>query len=168
MKQLLMAAVFLGAAMLSAEDVVLKTWDLSKGGQCSLHKEKGVEMKTGFANGAYRIEVLKNTEKKPPYNIQFWCNSSQLKAEVKYRVDFTVKASKDAKITGAVMLTGKPWTRVVGKDILLKAGEPAKVALEFSLKGDVSATYRTPCIFFGEAEPGTVFEVSDIKLVEVK
>jgi len=168
MKKFLMAAVLLCAAVLSAEDVVLKTWDLSKGGQCFLHREKGVEAKGGFADGAYRIEVLKNTDKKTSNNIQFWCNSNQLKAEAKYRVDVTVKSSKDVKISCAVMLTGKPWTRVVGKDVLLKAGEATTVALEFSLKGDTSATYRTPGLFFGEAEPGTVFEVSDIKLVEVK
>ena len=168
MKKFLMAAVLLGAAMLAAEDVTLKTWDLSKGGQAFLHREKGVEAKGGFADGVYRVEVLKNLDKRTGNNVQFWCNSNQLKAGVKYRVDFTVKSSRDVKIAGTVMLTGKPWTRVVGKDVSLKAGEAAKVALEFSLKGDASATYRTPGFFFGEAEPGTVFEVSDIKLVEVK
>jgi len=164
---LMMAAVLLGAAMLTAEDTVLNTWDLAKG-QCSLHREKGVEVKAGFANGAYRIEVLKNLDKKAGHNIQFWCNSNQLKAGVKYRVDFTVKSSADAKITGTVMLTGKPWNRVVGKDVSLKAGEAAKLSLEFSLKEDATAAYRTPGLFFGEAAPGTVFEISDIKLVEVK
>lgn len=167
MKTILMMAVFLGAAVLAAEDVVLNTWDLAKG-QVALHREKGVEVKNGFANGAYRVEVLKNLDKKTGNNIQFWCNSNQLKAGVKYRVDFTVKSSADAKITGTVMLTNKPWTRVVGKDISLKAGEAAKVALEFSLKQDATAAYRTPGLFLGEAAPGTVFEISDIKLVEVK
>ena len=167
MKKVLMMAVLLGAAVLAAEDVVLNTWDLAKG-QCALHREKGVEVKNGFANGAYRVEVLKNLDKKTGNNIQFWCNSNQLKAGVKYRVDFTVKSSADAKITGTVMLTNKPWTRVVGKDISLKAGEAAKVALEFSLKQDATAAYRTPGLFLGGADPGTVFEISDIKLVEVK
>ncbi len=168
MKKLLMAAVLLGAAMLAAEDTVLKTWDLSQGGQSSLYKEKGVDAKGGFADGAYRVEVLRNLDKKSGNNIQFWCNSNQLKAGVKYRVDFTVKASKDAKVTCMVMLTAKPWTRVTGKEVSLKAGEAANVALEFTLKGDASATYRTPGLFLGEAEPGTVFEISEIKLVEVK
>lgn len=168
MKKLLMAAVLLSAALLTAEDVVLKTWDLSKGGQALLHREKGVEAKGGFADGVYRVEVLKNLDKRTGNNVQFWCNSNQLKADVKYRVDFTVKASKDAKVPCSVMLTSKPWSRVVGKDVLLKAGEAAKVALEFTLKGDTSATYRTPGLFLGEAAPGTVFEISDIKLVEVK
>lgn len=166
-KILMMAAVFLGAAVLTAGDTVLNTWDLAKG-QCALHREKGVEVKAGFANGAYRVEVLKNLDKKTGNNIQFWCNSNQLKGGVKYRVDFTVKSSADAKITGTVMLTDRPWTRVVGKDISLKAGEAAKVALEFSLKQDATTAYRTPGLFLGEAAPGTVFEISDIKLVEVK
>lgn len=167
MKAILMMAVLLGAAMLTAEDVVLNTWDLAKG-QCALHREKGVEAKSGFADGAYRVEVLKNLDKKTGNNIQFWCNSNQLKAGVKYRVDFTVKSSADAKITGTVMLTNKPWTRVVGKNVSLKAGEAAELSLEFSLKEDATSAYRTPGLFLGEADPGTVFEISDIKLVEVK
>lgn len=167
MKAILMMAVLLGAAVLAAEDVVLNTWDLAKG-QGALHREKGVEVKSGFADGAYRVEVLKNLDKRTGNNIQFWCSSNQLKAGVKYRVDFTVKSSADAKITGTVMLINKPWTRVVGKDVSLKAGEAAKVALEFSLKQDATAAYRTPGLFLGEAAPGTVFEISDIKLVEVK
>lgn len=167
MKAILMMAVLLGAAVLTAEDVVLNTWDLSKG-QCALHREKGVEAKSGFADGAYRVEVLKNLDKKTGNNIQFWCNSNQLKAGVKYRVDFTVKSSADAKITGTVMLTNKPWTRVVGKNVSLKAGEAAELSLEFSLKEDATSGYRTPGLFLGEADPGTVFEISDIKLLEVK
>lgn len=167
MKAILMMAVLLGAAVLTAEDVVLNTWDLAKG-QCALHREKGVEAKSGFADGAYRVEVLKNLDKKTGNNIQFWCNSNQLKAGVKYRVDFTVKSSADAKITGTVMLTNKPWTRVVGKNVSLKAGEAAELSLEFSLKEDATSAYRTPGLFLGEADPGTVFEISDIKLVEVK
>ncbi len=167
MKKVLMMAVLLGAAVLAAEDVVLKTWDLAKG-QGALHREKGVEVKSGFADGVYRVEVLKNLDKRAGNNIQFWCSSNQLKAGVKYRVDFTVKSSADAKITGTVMLTNKPWTRVVGKDVSLKAGEAAKVALEFSLKQDATAAYRTPGLFLGDAATGTVFEISDVKLVEVK
>lgn len=167
MKAILMMAVLLGAAVLTAEDVVLNTWDLAKG-QCALHREKGVEAKSGFADGAYRVEVLKNLDKKTGNNIQFWCNSNQLKAGVKYRVDFTVKSSADAKITGTVMLTNKPWTRVVGKNVSLKAGEAAELSLEFSLKEDATSAYRTPGLFLGEADPGIVFEISDIKLVEVK
>lgn len=168
MKKVLMMAVLLGAAVLAAEDVVLNTWDLAKGGQSFLHREKGVEAKSGFADGAYRIEVLKNLDKKAGNNIQFWCNSNQLKAGVKYRVDMTVKSSADVKITYSVMLTGRPWTGVVGKNVSLEAGEAAKLALEFSLKEDATTAYRTPGLFLGEAAPGTVFEISGIKLVEVK
>lgn len=167
-KFLMMAAVLLGAAVLSAEDTVLKTWDLSKSGESFLHREKGVETKNGFSNGAYRIEVLKNLDKRGSNGIQFWCNSSQLKAGVKYRVEATVKAGSDAKIAYTVMLTGRPWSKVAGKDIQLKAGEAANLALDFSLKENASAPYRTPGFFFGLAAPGTVFEISGVKLLEIK
>jgi len=167
MKKFLMLAAILCTAALTAGDTVLNTWDFSKQGP-SLYRIKAITTKSSVLNGIYKLEVVKNIDqKKGEANIQFWCSSKGLKGG-NYRVDFTIKASKDANVSCAVMLTQKPWTHIVGRALKLTADKADRVSLAFSMKENSKAVYRTPGLFLGKAESGTVFEISDVKLVEVK
>jgi len=168
MKKFLMLTAILCTAALTAGDTVLNTWNFAKQGP-SLYRIKAITTKSSVVNGTYKLEVVKNIDqKKNSANIQLWCSSKGLKGGVKYRVDFTIKANKDASAPCFVMMTHKPWTSVVNKTVKLTANKAEHVAIAFSLKEDSKDIYRTPCFCLGMAEPGTVFEISDVKLVEVK
>lgn len=165
-KSLLMALLFCAACVM-AEDVAVKSWELTKAAPGSFWST-AVTVNKSCADGVMTVELTQNVEKKNPGNVQYWVTHNNFKAGVKYRADLTIKASKDAVVTYRVMLSEKPWTPVVTKDVKLKANESTPLSIEFTMKEDTTTSYRSPCLFLGLAEPETVFEISNIKLVEVK
>ena len=133
-------------------------------------KAKTVDATATIKNGAAKIEIKADKSEKPNlYNTQFIVPYSKgFKAEVKYRVEMTLKSSVDLKVAVNVSLNQKPWTSLRGKTIQLKAGVPTTTAINFSSAKEITGNYRVPMIAIGLAPAGSTVEISNVKLFEVK
>lgn len=95
-----------------------------------------------------------------PYNAGF-------EAGKRYRGELTIKADHDAEVYLAVFLGEPPWKVFTKRKYLLKAGETQTISVPCSTKEAIGKV-RVPSLFFGKAPVGTVFTITDVKLIEEK
>ncbi len=172
MKKLLTVLMMAAAVVtLTAEDALLKSWDLTSSSEYMLWNTKSQCSKT-VADGAIKITVTSITAPASPANIQFWtAYQAGFKANVKYRVEATIVSTSNLQGELNVIQNGGKYARAT-KDAVkyfsIKADQPTNVSIEFTPAQDISGTYRTPCFFLGNAPEGTVITISNLKLYEVK
>ncbi len=161
----------LGLFALAAEETVLFASDFKpeKKGY-NFWAAKGMTTSNQVKDGKAFLEVKESAaEKQNVWNVQFSVVYAKgFTAGVNYRVTATVVSSSDFTVESSVSLNKAPWTTLARVKTDLKANQPAQIELKFIPKEDIADAYRIPVFALGNAPAGTVIEVTDVKLVEIK
>lgn len=166
LQKMILVFVCLSAAVLSADEILLKTF--RKEIFCGSSKNNQIQLEHIKGGARVTVKKRKDSEQIDPTHIQLVCAYKPgLKAETSYKVTFTVKASRGCRISGGVIGDRKPWTYFVRKWYILTPDKPRTESIEFTPEADTGAI-RTPCLFLGELPVGTVFTITDVKLYKIQ
>jgi len=167
MKKLLMLCLIgMAAAVTAAETPIeFKTKkDLSFWGSKNYYEAVNVSVENGVAI----VSVEKTVPDAKPTPYQFGIQYRRpLKAGTNYRLTFTLKSNRKAKVRYFVQQLGKSSRNISGPAVKaeLTADEPQTLVLEFSVKEDVEVLTRLPSLHVVLKE-GQTLELSNVKLSE--
>ena len=130
---------------------------------------KQMEFEKSFANGVYKIKMIKNgAVKRSPYNLQCFFNYNQkLEKGKNYQVSVTLKSNKNLTVPVVISLGKAPWKGFAGKDAKLEANKPQTMVIPLTMKEDNGGPFRTPVLALGLAENGAEIDITSVSFSEV-
>lgn len=157
-------AIFAALSPLCAEDVLLKTGaELGTWSPATLKYDKSVK------NEVCTLKIVADESEKPGlYNLQcFMPYPESLKADSKYKVEFTIKSSMPLEGIASISQNKTPWGTYAAMKFKLAANEAKSLTLVWSPTGEnCNGPFRIPLLALGLAPAGCVIEISNIKFSE--
>ncbi|MBQ4314615.1 MAG: hypothetical protein IJC21_04145 [Lentisphaeria bacterium] len=83
---------------------------------------------------------------------------------VKYEASYKLKSNKPIKVWAAVAMSKAPWKAFKGEYIELEPNEVEDVDFDFVIPQTYDGRFRIVFLGLGNADDGTVIEISDLKL----
>ncbi len=166
---LLLVAVF-AVCSLSAGDKLIWKADFSKlvgkntGTGAWYNKKNGVELNVTGTKNTMTINIVKNP-KKGFLDIQgLTLYPGKYEKGVKYEASYKLKSNKPIKVWAAVAMSKAPWKAFKGEYIELEPNEVEDVDFDFVIPQTYDGRFRIVFLGLGNADDGTVIEISDLKL----
>lgn len=163
----LVSALFAAAALWSADPVPLMEVPASAS-WCWSRPELLENFAFTNSDNVARVEIKKTGDGAPAYQLYFTLPKKL--GEGRYRAEFTAKASQVVQCMARCSIGEAPWTAfaAVGMD-LLKPDTEKKIVIPFTISPKVATQpQRIPFLAIGALKAGTVLEIRNVKIFEVK